>query len=91
MTEKTPLEKLDDAVHEFIAATTDEGNRAVAGWALGIETSAINPDPELGVALMDAQHYVSGPQTTSAQAIGLAEFVASVYRTYITRQTLDED
>lgn len=91
MTARTPLELLDEAVHAYIAATTDEDEtRAVAGWALGIETTAINSDPD-DLPLMDAQHYVSGPQTTSSQALGLGRYVASVYETHITRLSLGLD
>lgn len=92
MSDQTPLEKLDDAIHEYIAATTPrDDTRTVSGWALGIETTAINSNPELGVALMDAQHYVTGPQTTSGQAIGLGRYVAGVHESYIINRTFNGD
>lgn len=88
MSELTPLQKLDDAVHEYIRATTEaDENRAVAGWALGIETTAIVFE-DGAIPLADAQHYVVGPQTTTAQAIGLARYVAGVNETYIVNKTL---
>lgn len=88
MNDKTPLEKLDDAVHEYIKATTDEDpSRSVAGWALGIETTALVVS-DGALPLADAQHYVFGPQTTVGQAIGLGRFVANVLEQYIVNKTL---
>ena len=87
----TPLEKLDDAIHEYMRETAgSDWNGAVAGWALGIETTAIVNDPD-SVPLADAQWYCSGPQTTSTQAIGLGRYVAEVYETHIVNRTLYSD
>lgn len=96
MTAQTPLQVLDEAVHAYIAATVPEEDqsRAVAGWTLGIETTALNSNPAPDeLVLMDAQHYVIGPQTTSAQALGLSSYVASVIKTHLARLSLglDED
>lgn len=93
MSDKTPLEKLDDAIHEYIEATAQQrdndinSTRAVAGWVLGVETTALVQEDN-ALPLADAQWYASGPQTTSSQAIGLARYVAEVHETHIVNRTL---
>ena len=91
-TPRTPLEKLDDAIHEYIEATSEakgdtDSTRAVAGWVLGVETTALVQQDD-ALPLGDAQWYASGPQTTTTQAIGLARYVAGVYETHIVGRTL---
>jgi hypothetical protein len=91
MTDRTPLEKLDDAVHEYIKETTGEDpSRSVAGWALGIETTALVFE-ENALPLADAQHYVFGPQTTISQAVGLGRFVANVLEQHIVNRALENE
>lgn len=88
MAERTPLEALDDAIHEYIRAVVGENDtRAVAGWVVGIETTSLIFEED-ALPLADAQHYASGPQTTVSQAIGLSRYVAGVYETWAVNGAL---
>ena len=78
MTDLTPLEKLDDAVHEFYAYLIEEegaqGN--ISGWVLAYQSSKINPDSTL-LPLSFGSEYTMGASTSPETAMGLAHLTAA--------------
>ncbi|QQO39342.1 hypothetical protein SEA_HITCHHIKER_56 [Microbacterium phage HitchHiker] len=89
--EKTPLEKLDDALYEFVKETLGgEDAPALHGWTLAFETSRISTE-ENAFPLATSQHYSFGPSTTPSQALGLHRYGGSVLETYLVNQTLNND
>jgi hypothetical protein len=74
MEEQTPLEKLDDAVHEFFAALGHEGN--ISGWVLAHQSSKLNADSML-LPLSFASDFTMGASTSPETAMGLAHLTAA--------------
>jgi hypothetical protein len=73
--DRTPFEKLDDAVREYVRECGDEGH--VTAWALPIETMTLTADAAL-LPVGHATTFVMGPTTSSAHAAGLLS-AASTY------------
>ncbi len=72
----TPLQKLDDAVHEFLRETEqlDEG-AFVTGWAFGVARARVQSDMPQALPLAHGMTYALGPQTSIVQAAGLAKYL----------------
>ena len=79
MSQPTAFEKLDDAIHEFLqeSGALQEGG-AVSGWLLLNEASYI-VDDENALPLATSTGYTFGPQTSLAQALGLASYGSAVF------------
>jgi hypothetical protein len=77
MSDLTPLQRLDDAIHEFAAALGNEG--AVSGWIVAYETTRITNEEGL-VPLVHNTGYSVGPATSPAAATGLASALAELCR-----------
>lgn len=72
----TPLEKLDDAIHEYVESLSDK-DKTITGWVLGIATSRLDPSYD-GSALptLTGAQYSIGPQTSVTHAGGLVQFLS---------------
>lgn len=73
----TPLERLDDAIHAFIAETGGEG-KAITGWVLGCSTSRIEVSEDDSLPLVTGATYSFGPQTSTTDAGGIVQFLSVV-------------
>lgn len=74
--EQTPLEKLDDAIHEFFAATQTVEGKVITGWTLGCSTSRLNPDAaDDEDTRATGATYALGPQTSVTDAAGIVRFL----------------
>lgn len=75
MVDKTPLQKLDDAIHVFLEETggLDQG-KWVTGWVLGVSTARVEPGEDL-VPLVTGAQYAIGPQTSTTDAAGIVRFL----------------
>lgn len=69
MTEPTPIQKLEDAVTEYVAALGDEGY--LSSWFLAFQTSTITSNPDL-IPLAFSSDFTMGMSTSGETAIGLA-------------------
>lgn len=75
MADLTPLQKLDDAIHDFLKETGSLDNgKWVTGWTLGISTARVDPDGE-NVPLVTGAQYALGPQTSTTDAAGIVRFL----------------
>lgn len=72
--EITPLEKLDDAVREYLDAIGDEGQ--LSGWVLATSTTIITAEEGV-LPLAFASDFTMGPSTSPEAAVGLARFTAA--------------
>ncbi len=89
MSDLTPLEKLDDAVHEFFEALGDEGN--ISGWVLAYQSSKLNTDSTF-LPLSFASNFTSGASTSPETAMGLAHLTAAkLERALVFTDYDDED
>jgi len=72
----TPLQKLDDAVHEFLRETEQlpEGG-FVTGWALGVARARVQSEEADMLPLAHGMTYAFGPQTSVVQLGGLAKYL----------------
>lgn len=79
MPDQTPLEKLDDAIHTFLAETSrsDDG-RFLTGWIIGMSTARISTDDEQSLPLVTGAQYSIGPQTSTTDAAGIVRFLEVV-------------
>ena len=75
MTQSTPLQDLDEAIHRFIAETGGEG-KAITGWVLGVATTRIEYSTDDVLPLQSGEAYAIGPQTPVVTAAGLARFLS---------------
>lgn len=69
MSDQTPLQKLDDAVYEFIADLEDEGTPS--GWVLIWQTSTLTNSPDL-IPLVFSSDFTMSAGTSPELAIGLS-------------------
>jgi len=74
----TPLEKLDDAVHEYLESLDLQEGTFVRAWAVGIETGRIQTEMPEALPLADGMQYAFGPQTSIVQVSGLAKFLQTL-------------
>ncbi|WDH77921.1 hypothetical protein PTQ19_10345 [Microbacterium esteraromaticum] len=72
---QTPLQRLDDAIHNFVEQTGGEG-KTVSGWVLGTATSRIDFSDDDLLPLRSGETYAIGPQTAVVTAAGLARFLS---------------
>lgn len=72
-TERTPLERLADAVHEFFEA--DQDGTFVTSWAVVVSTARIQTENADALPMVDGAQYALGPETSAVQAAGLATFL----------------
>jgi hypothetical protein len=78
MNGQTPLQRLDDAIHEFFTAIGDEGT--LNGWVLSYQASFINDEgSDIEPIQWDAGYTIS-PGLSPFAALGLAEHVSTVIR-----------
>lgn len=88
--DRTPLQRLDDAVHDFAAATGCEGT--VGSWVLAYETSRVQAADDSALPLVYGSNYSIGPATSPATAVGLGRYVAAVVEQHLLDSTaLDEE
>jgi hypothetical protein len=82
MTDPTPLERLDDAIHDFVGAVDDDAT--MAGWALVYQTNYLNPEPPEDMAPLtwDVSYSIQNGLSPFA-AIGMLDHlrdeISSVY------------
>jgi hypothetical protein len=94
--EKQPIEVLADAVHDFWAAVSADGdNGHVSGWVLSFETVRIQPDPGYD-PLVSAPRYAIGSGTSVSLAMGMLRATqvhldAAVAQTLFESDDDDED
>jgi hypothetical protein len=74
MTDRTPLERLDNAVEEFIRETGKTGS-FVTGWALGVSTARVQAEDDTMLPMVTGAVYTLGPQTSIIQFAGLAKYL----------------
>jgi hypothetical protein len=95
MTEPTPLQRLDDAVHAYTAATDPDGNNAaLGGWVLAFQTSYIEDNGPSFEPITWAGNYAVSPGLSPFAAAGLATHVNNVIHRIYTEAQLegpDED
>ena len=70
MSDLTPLRKLEDAVHEFVAAIHGD-HGALTGWVLSWQESTITDKPDL-IPLSFASDFTMGAGTSPELALGLS-------------------
>jgi hypothetical protein len=88
----TPLEKLDDAIHEFLRETNhSEDDRMITGWALAASTSRIQVEDDTALPLVTGSTYTIGPQTSIIQFAGLAQYLEVVAEKAMWQQLSDAD
>jgi len=72
--DKTPLQKLDEAISDFVSAT---GGDTVSGWIIGWQEMAFTD--EVGVLpILTRPNYTFGSGTTLETASGLSRFLTHV-------------
>jgi hypothetical protein len=86
--DRTPFEKLDDAVREYVRECGDEGH--VTAWALPIETMTLTADAAL-LPVGHATTFVMGPTTSPAHATGLLSAAKSYVLDHAMPQDYDPD
>lgn len=78
MTDQTPLQKLDDAIHDFFTAIGDEGT--LNGWVLSYQASLVEDNgPDIDPIAWDAGYSIA-PGLSPFAALGLAEHLSTVIR-----------
>jgi hypothetical protein len=92
VSDSTPLERLDSAIHEFLRETEqlDDG-RFVTGWVIGTSTARLQADDDDALPLVTGATYALGPQTSTVQLAGLAQFLAIVAEKATWQQLSDDD
>jgi hypothetical protein len=89
MADKTPLEKLDDAVHEYFAATKDDDDTGhISGWVLSTQVTRLVDEPD-ALPMQTSWNYTFGPQTSAELALGLVTVVKAFFMRRLTNS--DED
>jgi hypothetical protein len=74
----TPLERLDEAIHAYLDET-GQAHKAINGWVVGISTSRVEASDTGDVLpLVSGAQYALGPQTSTTDAAGLAQFLSVV-------------
>lgn len=72
----TPLQKLDEAIHEFMEATEQLGPGGfVTGWIIGVSKARVQAEDTDSLPLVTGATYVIGPQTSVVQASGLTRYL----------------
>lgn len=72
----TPLQKLDDAVHEFLRETEQLGDSAfVTGWAIAVDKARVQSNDDQSLPLVHGMTYVFGPQTSVVQLAGPSRYL----------------
>lgn len=69
----TPLEKLDDAIREYVE-DVEGGN--MSGWVLGYQTRRIQDDPGF-LAVQFSSDMTFAPATSPETALGLARMTSA--------------
>lgn len=82
MSDPTPLQLLDDAVHAYAATVDGEDGGAVGAWVLAYEATALIDEPGIQ-PLTHRQGYAIGPGTSSTSGEGLAASLAVLCRRVI--------
>lgn len=88
MSELTPIQKLEDAIHTYLDECEDDG--ALTAWVLAWQTSRINADPDL-IPLSFASNFTMGIATSPETAIGLARITNMRLESRLTTWADDED
>lgn len=74
----TPLQRLDDAIHQFLTETGElVDGKWVTGWILSASTARVEDGGE-HLPLVSGAQYALGPQTSITDAAGLARFITQV-------------
>lgn len=74
--DRTPVQRLDDAVHEFSASVGDEGT--IAGWALVYQAQMLTDEgPEIDPVQWDAGYSIA-PGMSPFAVVGLLEHLRGV-------------
>jgi hypothetical protein len=80
MSELTPLQKLEEAIEEFLTEVAeedgDESNAVLSAWTLSWQLSRVVSDDHL-VPLQFTSDYTFGVGTSPEAALGLASLTAS--------------
>lgn len=88
----TPLQKLDDAVQEFLRETEQlEGGAFVTGWGFGVSMARIQADDSTSLPLVGKMTYAFGPQTSLEQLAGLAKYLDIVAENAMYDSLRDDD
>jgi hypothetical protein len=76
MMAETPLEKLGNAIEDFLRSTgqLDDG-RFMTGWVIGTSTARLQTDDHDALPLVSGQTYAFGPETSVTHMAGLAKFL----------------
>lgn len=88
--QRTPLQKIDDAVNEYLAETSDH-SPIVTGWTLGIATARIQPDNDDMLPMVTGMTYTLGPQTSIIQMAGLGRYLSIVAENEMLSNTHEND
>lgn len=88
--DRTPLQRLDDAIHDFSLAVGDEGT--LAGWVLVYQAQMLADEgPDIDPVQWDAG-YSLAPGMSPFAAIGLVDHIRTVIRdAYATAHEEDDD
>jgi hypothetical protein len=78
--DRTPLQRLDDAVHTFAAEIGNTGT--VGAWVVAYELTRIVDEPG-ALPLQHSAGYAIGPAAGAAAAHGLAAGVAELARQHV--------
>jgi hypothetical protein len=91
VTADTPLQRLDDAVHEFFRETgvTDDG-KWITGWVIAASTARTDHSID-DIPLVTGAQYALGPQTSTTDAAGLARFLDVVIERATWNMLSDDD
>lgn len=92
MSEQTPLEKLDDAIQQFLQETDQLADGTfVTGWAIGVSTARLQADDEQSLPMVTGAAYSLGPQTSIVQLAGLAKYLEVVAEKATWEQLTNSD
>lgn len=89
----TPLDKLNNAVHEYWRALQQEDNEGpalVTGWVIGFSTVRFHAEDTDALPEITGMQYAIGPQTSVAESAGLTQFLRLVHERVVW-QMLDTD
>lgn len=91
MTDATPLQKLDDAIHEFFESTgvTADG-KWITGWVIAASTARTDITDD-ALPLVTGAQYAFGPQTSTTDAAGLSRFLDVVLERAVWSMLNDTD
>ncbi len=86
----TPLQKLDDAIAEFLDTTEQIGEGGfITGWVLGVSKARIQADDADALPMISGTTYAFGPQTTVTNGAGLAKYLEIVFEKAAWQQLSD--